>query len=402
MKQNFELDLEQSKLFIQYFDAAMRDPEFGFLKANGSGHFENGKYTSEQSVNFIYKKENLFVVWKTIFKDSILESIENLNSLDDKNFDSLLLEFLNTILQRVLTKKKEKYFKRVLFKTISGCNLPGEYWLPGFRFAPLLPEDDSKLINAERIIVIDQTVEAIDIHHANEVALQSASIYSAYLSFILDLGIYSPIHEELYFLDQDGVDFSMFRKSSQLLDTQPIDKMPEKGAICKLGEFKNSVFDRERSHNEYLVCPKETRKILRGIADSEEHIQDAFLRCCLIYQAAINAGKQYPTIRISYLCGAVETIVKSNQKEYVSFSTFMEKYAGENKELYSLIYERIRSAHWHSGNFALGDFDFSADFTMNPDKHITFNIIRESQYRMRLAILNWLFEKLDLEKEDSG
>jgi hypothetical protein len=397
MKQDFELNIEQSQLFIKYFNASMRDPKIGFLQANGSGHFEDGNYISEQSVDFEYKGKKLFVVWKITFdQNGSLKTIENLNTVHDKGeYELLLADFLNKILQNVISKKKDIYFKRVIYKTISGCNLPGEYWLPGFRFAPLFPEDDSHLYNAERIVVFDQNVEAIDIRHADEVALENAARYSAFLSFILDLGLYKPIHEELYFLEKEGNNFSMNRRSTQLIDTESITSMPKKRAICKLGEFKNSIFNQTRYMNEYLVCPKETRKILRGIASVRGEYQEAFLRCCLLYQLASNIGRYHPTVRLSYMCGSVEAIVKSNVREYKNFSDFMTKYAGENKDLYDFIYRNIRSAHWHSGNFALGDFNFSNDFLMEPKKHLTFNLIRISHNMMRSAILNWIYQVLD-------
>lgn len=402
MKQNFELDLEKSQLFIKYFNAAMRDPKCGFLQANGSSHFKSGKYITEQSVNFKFKGKKIFVIWEIIFKNNILESIENINSVDDDgSYDLLLSDFIITILQRVLTEKKEKYFKRVMYKAISGCNLPGEYWLPGFRFAPLYPDDESRIMNSERIVVFDQLVEAIDNRHADEVALENAAKYSAYMSFILDLGLYKPIHEKLYFLNKDGSEHEMERKSTQLVVTNTPNKMPKKKEICKLADFKNDIFQQIRFMNEYLVCPIQTRKILRAISDADENIQDAFLSCSLLYQLALNAGKYYPTVRLSYICGAVESIVKSNQKKYKSFSSFMGKYAGENKKLYDLIYRDVRSAHWHSGKFALGEFNFESDFIMNPGRHLTFNIIRVAHEKMRLAILNWLYDALGLEKENN-
>ncbi len=400
MKQTYELDLKHSQLFIKYFNAAMRDPKFGFLKANGGSHFENNKYISEQSVNFEFKGKKVFVIWKIVFKDNILESIENVNTVDDDagSYELFLADFLSTILQRVLTEKKEKFFKRVIFKAISGCNLPGEYWLPGFRFAPLFPDDDSHLYNAERIVVFDQNIKAIDNLHADEIALENATKYSAYISFILDLGLYKPVHEELYFLDKTDAGFSMNRKTTQLIDTEPITKMPKKNKICKLGKFKNSVYDQIRYMNEYLVCPNETRKIIRGIQLASEEYQEAFFRCCLLYQLGSNIGRYHPTVCLSYICGAVEAIIKTNESKYKNFSYFMNQYAGENKKLYDFIYGNIRSAHWHSGNFVLGDFNFSNDFLTDPEKHLTFNVIRISHNKMRIAILNWLNEAIHFHK----
>ncbi len=397
MKQNFTLSTDQSKLFIKYFNAAMRDPELGLMRSNGSGRFENGKYINEIAVDFHYNDKKIFVVWKIIFNsDGSLISIENLNADDSsQEYELLLSQFINDILQNVLNKNKKTFFKRTHYSIISGSNLIGEFWLPGFRFAPLFPEDDSKIIYAERFVVIDQNIEAIDNEHANEVASGSASIYSAILSFILDIGIELPTHQELYFLNKDNGNYFMERKSTQLIDPNNIDRLPSKGEICPLGSYDGSVFDKYRPVGSILVCPKETRKIIRGMTSATEFKKEAFFRSCLLYQLAVNIGRKYPTVKLSYETAAVETIVKSNLSEYKSFTDFMTKYAGENRSLYDLIYSKIRSAHWHSGIFTLGEYDFNRDFIGNSDGLIKFNIIDQSHQLLRKAILNWVNEEIN-------
>jgi len=191
----------------------------------------------------------------------------------------------------------------------------------------------------------------------------------------------------------------MERKSNQLIDSQMLESLPRKGQVCQLGEYKNSVFNSTRFLNQTLVCPLETRKLIKGIESSDEEIKNSFIRSCLLYQLAGNIGRYHPTVQIAYECASVEAIVKSNVKEYISFSDFMLKYAGDNKELYDVIYSKIRSAHWHSGEFSLGDFNFSNEFILNPSKHVTFKVIRLAHEQMRKAILFWLKEKIQLEPE---
>jgi len=66
----------------------------------------------------------------------------------------------------------------------------GEYWLQGVRFAQLIPEDNQcHLINAERILVFDQKIEAIDDSNASEIANEKAAELSSYLSFIMNIGL---------------------------------------------------------------------------------------------------------------------------------------------------------------------------------------------------------------------
>ena len=67
----------------------------------------------------------------------------------------------------------------------------GQYWLPGYRFAPAWPADPEPwLLNAERVVVIDQNISAIDVYHAHVLANEAARRYSARLSLLLDIGLY--------------------------------------------------------------------------------------------------------------------------------------------------------------------------------------------------------------------
>ncbi len=395
MKTLFDLDVEQSRVFLRYFYSAMRNPKHGFMEANGSSCFEAGKYVSELSVTFVFREVKINVIWKTIqSEDGKMLSIETVDN--GENADELLLsEFINSILLRIIAKKTQRFFRRTYYNVISGCNLPCEYWLPGFRFAPLYPEDTSRLINAERIVVIDQNVDAVDARHADEVARENAMKYSAYLSFILNIPLEQPRHRELYFLnDEDGKNPRMVRRSTQLVDDTGANVMPRKGTVCRLGELRDSVFNPVRATNQYLICPKETRKILRCIQNADQTIKDSFLYCSVLYRLGQIAGREYPTARLSYEVAAVEAIIERKGTPVGNFTEFMNNYAGEDRDFYDFIYSKVRSAHWHSGALVLSEMDFSDAFIANPGRHITFNVILKSHERTRKAILTWLNERV--------
>lgn len=400
MTQNFNLDLEQSRMFIKYFMASMKEPGNPILSGNGSEQFKNGYYLSEHSVSFEWKGEKIIVDWLLKFNsDFTLNSISNLNNIGNSDFELKISGLLNEVLQNVLNLKRNKYFRRKIYRTISGTNFMGEYWLQGARFAQLNPEDNKcHLVNAERLLVIDQKIEAIDDSNATEIANEKASELSSFLSFIMNIGLEVPNSEERFFLARDEDKFSMHRAPNQIISSDhTVNEMPRKKELSPLGEFKGSVFDRFPPMGS-LVCPKETRKILAGISNSSEEIKDAFRRFCKLYQLALIVGKAYPTVRISYFCGAVEAIVKSNLKEYKSFSDFMTRYSGENRELHSFIYSSVRSAHFHSGSFVLGEFDFDS-FTMNPRAYKVSDDTRNAEVKIRFAIFNWLNEKISFAKK---
>lgn len=402
MKFELELDIEQSKIYVKYLMSAMTDPNIGIFPSNSSERFENGYFLSEHSVNFEFEKENLFVNWLLKFNSNgTLNSISNINNVGNAEFELKILKFLHGVLKNVLNLKRESFFKRIVYRTISGCNFMGEYWLQGIRFAQLFPEDDKcHLLNAERLLVFEQNVEAIDDRNASEVASSNAAELSAYLSLILNVGLELPNREEMFFQFRENDEFLMQRKSTEIFLPHISNRLPSKGQLSALGIFEHSLFDRTPPSHGNLVCPVETRKILAGVKQSSEEYKDAFRRCSKLYQLALNVGRHYPTVRISYICAAVEAIVKTNTLEHKSFSDFMTKYSGENKKIHKFIYSSVRSAHWHSGSFALGEFNFDSSL-MNPvNSEIRMNTLN-AEYKMRFVIFNWLNEKISFtEKKD--
>lgn len=400
MKQKFDLDLEQSKLFVKYFMAAMKEPDNTILPSNNSERFEDGYFRCEHSVTFDISGEIIFVIWLLKFNsDNTIFSVSNLNNEGDAEFELKLSKFLNSVLQNVLSLKRNDYFRRVIYRALSGTSFMGEYWLQGIRFSQLNTEDNEcHLINAERLLVFDQKIKAIDDNNANEIANEKAAELSSYLSFLMNIGLETPKNEERFFLFRDNNNYSMQRASTQVISSEgAIEEMPKKGKLSTPGLFNGSVFDRFPPGGS-LVCPVETRIILRGITEASEEHKDAFRRCCKLYQLALNVGRYYPTVRISFICAAVEAIVKTNVNEYKGFSPFMAQYSGENRELHEFIYESVRSAHFHSGNFALREFDFESPF-MNPIASKIDDKSLNAEVKMRFSIFNWLNEKINFKQK---
>lgn len=395
MIREFNLDSEKSQEFLRYLLSAMRNPLSGMIEGDGSGHWENNLYISEQAGDICLNNNKVFVHWKIVHNSSCeLISVENTFGSEDSKYELMISNFLSDIYEKVISKPKNKFFQRRYFRTISGSNLPGEYWINGFRFAPLYPDDDSTHCNAERIVVIDQEVEAVDVNHARDIADYNSKTSSAYLSLILDIPLEPKRHEEVYFLTKtDAGDFSMKRHSTQLIDTTRITTMPQKGHICSTIKFEGSIFNQMKQIGKPLYCPTETRKVFKGLNDTDDEIKNTFTKCSLMYQLGANIGYAHPTVKTSYEYGAIDTIIHSNKKEYKGFSDFMTRYAGENKDLYDFIHSKIRSAHWHAGEFNLGEFQ-SKEFSIHSPNSTLFIPIMETHNVLRKAILNWLDEKI--------
>ena len=400
MKREFDLSATQSQDFLRYFKASIRNPKTGMIHGDGQGRFKDDFYETEQSVSFEYKGKKLFVAWKVIqYPDGRLKSIENTSAVGDTTeFDKLLTEFISDIFEKVINRKKEKFFQRTYLTTVYDETLQGEYWIEGFRFAPLFPDDDCTLINAERIFVIDQSIEAVDRSHATEIARRNSSTIASYLSFILDLGLDEPEHEVKYFLHKEK-DFEMLRNSTQLIDTNFPEKMPKKGEHCPHVTFEGSIYDTVRNIvGQPLTCPTETRKIFRKVSEASEEIQEAFNSASRMYQLALILGKRRPSIRAAYQYGAIDSIIQSNKKKYKGFTVFMSRYADANKDLCELIHSKIRSAHWHAGHLPLGEMRHELDTIYEVSAMPITMISMEIQKIMRLALINWLDEQIAFSK----
>lgn len=280
-----------------------------------------------------------------------------------------------------------------------GPNLDGEYWLPGFRFAPILPEDpEPYLINAERPVCIDQVVQAIDELHARALAEESAIRQAARLSLLLNVGLYRPLGSSMLWvlprIDEQCPESSV---RMQAIFTHPsalANAMPEKGAECSLGQYTGTLAARYRVASELQSLPREARKILRGIDQANPMIADAFDRCARLYQVASVCGRTFPSVGLAYRVAAVEAISAADNT-VKGFSEFMRKYvksSGDIESLLRYIYGSARSGHFHAGEFPMGEFSrqnyFDPLIDINTAHHDSIN--RSCDDLIREAVVNWM------------
>jgi hypothetical protein len=128
-----------------------------------------------------------------------------------------------------------------------GPALSGEFWLPGFRFAPAVPDDvGPHRIDFERIVVLDFTVMAID---QNQSAVLASKIVAAHLhrlALILQLNLSIAPLEWVWVLpdaEGDPRQNSERRVRRFVHPLARISSMPEKGEACHPGVFKGSIAD---------------------------------------------------------------------------------------------------------------------------------------------------------------
>jgi hypothetical protein len=397
MERNFKLNEIDSEIFLRYFYKKQKDNILESLSGSGQRHINSdGHYEYHLNNIFTIDEEEINVYWiieTTV--DNCLLKISTVNTNDD--IDKKLSNMIHDCLMQHINKDKTWYFKRLYYSVISGCNLAGEYWFGNIRVAPLFPKDDSLIVNNERIIVIDQIVEAIDNEEASMNAFENAENIISLLSFILDISIEEPVQNHMYFLDKDFNECK--REISYFLDNNCPSSMPIKNSICKTANFDGSILLSHENiyhFNEVLKFPKETRRIINEVMKSETNLKNAVLNFSKLYRLSKFVGTRYSTSEIAYQCAGIESIAKFEREN--SFTSFMNKFYGENKELYDFIYGTLRSGHFHAGEFEFYDFLIKPNIFYNPKVQFTENIKKICHITMRHGFIYWLNSKFEVLK----
>lgn len=404
MEITLDLSKEKCEIFQEYLHAAIRKlTGFPFGPSGSAGYRSDGRYAITMTIDLPVESGVITIrMTMAIEPDGSLKKIELspiADGIEDSKWSAPASNFITSVITSAFSAHLSRFFIR---STVcrTGGDLDGEYWLPGFRFAPAMAENEqSFLINAERYLYIDQEVDAIDQVHANDIASERALHYSARLSLILDTGLYTPPRGMKWFLENKEGE-GLVSKLAYLGFKHPPcpDEMPKKGVECRLGRFETSILDEHQYCTRLLMCPKETRKILRGLNNCQPDVREAFDSCARLYQISLTAGREFPTIRLAYQVSAVESIT-SNISGYKGFSDFIRKeYPLDNRanEFLDYLYGTIRSAHFHSGTFPLGEFNSKKIGwgIGNKESHQNFDIDREASKLIRRSIMNWVSREI--------
>jgi hypothetical protein len=359
--------------FVDYLNAAIRQRTTsyaGSTRVNTEGLFE-----SAATVPFPVDQRMIPLTWR-LTKDgsgTLLKlSIESTDpQATDPTWTTAVLEFVTSVLATALAERRQRYFRLSIWYYI-GPQLDGEYWLPGYRFAPAFAADPHPyLVNGERAVCVDQEVNAIDDQHASALADEAARRHTARLSLLLNAGIYGADHAlrwgRVAFSDVPKPESERFQHGFSHPSLR-LSEMPKKGQECAAGGYKGSLAARYRVPGELVSLPPEARKILRGVDSSEPLVPDAFDSGARLYQVACVCGRYFPSVGLAYRVAAVEAISKVD-RECNGFSDFMRKYVKSQKDIdqvLSYLYGVARSAHFHAGEFPMGEFSRNLFLCVNP------------------------------------
>jgi len=355
--------------------------------ATGSYRFDNG---TEARLKWVLRKD----VTGTLSG----MSVEPLDTSVSNEWEASAQAFVTATLSAALAAARTRFFRRAHYFYL-GPALDGEYWLPGLRLAPAIPNDaEPSMPGAERWVDIDMTVDAIDDGHASALADERSRRIAARLSLLLDVGFERRSYEVRWAVipDEKG-GFTNKRCQLALMRTDPSPaKMPDKGALCAVGRYTKTN-DRELVRSSLQLGP-DVRRILRGAETKKHPIGEAFDRCARLYQVGLVAGRQLPSVFLAYVVAAAAAIAESDP-ELGRFRDFIKRYAEVREEnlnsFVDTLYGGIRSAHFHAGEFPLGEFAAFRTDPLMDDSDIERSSLRfMGLLTVRNAILRWCRERV--------
>jgi hypothetical protein len=395
--------------------------------AQGHAGYQDDVFVASFSGPFFIHDQHLFLTWQTKFRDLYLTAFTVLQEGSHKDsplqLDDAISDFVHNVLTAALVDPRSDFFRRSFFHYI-GPALDGEYWLSGIRFAPAMPKDEQPgLLTAERVVCVDQIVNEIDELHAASVGELRAARVATRLSLLLDICLYDSPQansRSVWVGPMVGEQVSTFTRRPlgfgfTGLEEFRVTQMPKKGELCNLGSYTGRLsstnyhlaadlnFETEIGYpriftSKLLSFPREARRIFRAIDSATPQVIDAFDRSARLYRVAKMVEDTLPSVSLAYRVAAVEALSHA-ETDKIGFSEFMRRYVKSDSDLDPLLqylYGTVRSAHFHGGEFPLGEFDLGSAALVNlgPEYLDLANRKFASNRATREAVLNWIIGHL--------
>lgn len=396
-----QLDRGESRLFLDYLGAAIRE---GDHPQTGSAGFEDdGSLVVELDATLERGEQELPVTWIVRRKpDGAIPFVE-VTSQDEGEMNPGWKEvaegFISEVLHSTLARDTETFFHRNFFCYV-GPRLDGEYWFQGVRIGPYPPEDTGGKMwgHCEQTVLVDQVVEGIDRKHSGRVAFERAQRFASRVSLLLGFGLFRPLPE---FRWVQRIDDEGDRKSERCLlgNFPPVgqrNSMPENGEEAEPGEFSGTITEPASYPFPTLCFPNESSLLLKRLGSAPVRVEEGFDRCARLYQVGLVIGRRFPTAGLAYAVAAVDALsdaVRDNNgfKEFVHENLDLDP---EGEELVNRLWGRLRSAHFHGGQFRLGDYEGRSMDLTDVNRFETQRKYGLSHHLLRSAIMAWVFRTL--------
>jgi len=306
-------------------------------------------------------------------------------------WEEVAREIIDSALRDAYNETRRTEHRRQVFYYV-GTQFDGEYWFGRVRVAPaILDETYPMLMNAERAVVLEFEVEAIDTYDSSYLASEFARRFAARLSVLLDVDLYEPPFEQVWVMaGEPPVPQRLNRGIGQPAGDNC---MPKKGERCRAGTFTQGISHIGRMSGTFKM-PPEARRILRGVEALPAPVKDAFDGAARMYQIGLSLGRRFPSAELAYRVGAIEAL-SAIEPEAKKFSPFMRQYlslAPSDEQLLEYLYSDVRSSHFHAGKFDLGEFSLQRhmDIVKTPQTVIHGQQQSRCFELTRRAIVNWM------------
>jgi len=402
------LDRNESRLFLDYLSAAIASA--GHPQTGEASFDDDGTFVAELDGRLIQGEEEFPITWTvrrvsagTIpFVDLAAQEGAELNATWEAVGEAFILE----VLESTLARDTETFFQRTACSYI-GPQLDGEYWFAGTRVGPYPPDDPGRGIwgRNEQTVLIDQEVDAIDQAHASKVASGRAHRFMARVSLLLGYGLFRPLPEFRWVRHRN--EEGQRAPERQLVgNLPPIGHrvaMPGRGEESKAGELRGTILTPASHRLHKLYFPTESELILDRLSSAPANVEEGFDRCSQLYNVGLVIGRRFPTAGLAYTVAAVDALA-SAVLHHGQFKAFVREHLDlgeQGNALVDRLWGRLRSAHFHGGQFPLGDF---ASRGLDLTDVEQFEVQREfgaGHHLLRAAIMSWVFRTLVLPEAGS-
>lgn len=300
-------------------------------------------------------------------------------------------DFFRQVLANALADKQEPFAHRRTFHYF-GPHLAGEYWFGKVRVAPLRPDDDTpSAVGLERVVVIDHELTAPDRVKAYLVGDEQARRLGARVAFLLDAGLRVEERRQRWItVRQPDGSVEHVRGEGGVVTDHRLEQMPAKGEVCPMGRFEGSTHKFGRSGP--LTFPTYSRTAWRAFDSATVAVRGVFDAMCQLYQVGLVVEEHYPSAALAYFVSAVEAASLAPHSGS-NFGEFMRRFTPrgpDRGELIDRLYGKLRSGHFHSGRFPLGDFRArGTTFLGEVDVALSGDFYVEGRRLLRTALTGW-------------
>jgi hypothetical protein len=400
MLRTFELNLppnESQTEFLAHFNSALRQIQEA---GHGTAGFRtDGSFVALSTSRVKIGGSSCELRFSLITgPDRVLSALE-VETVDEASVDwePAIEALVRQALTSALARRRIEFFHRLPLSYF-GANLDGEYWLGGFRLAPAIPNDpEPHLINAERIVYLEFTTNAVDRDQAFVLARTFVRKQLARLAFLLDFSFIEPDYTMRWVQPPPSAADPDPRSVRWATVFRPQESLPprkaKKGEFCHAGKFSGSLKDRFRlSAGDLVTLPTESRAIFRAL-NVDPRFEFAVDACARLYHLSQVIHRHSTSAALAYRVAAVDSLCQ-NFAAGSSPSGFLRHWLTPFpglEDLLNTLHGSIRSAHLHSGATPL---DQHSPVPFHP--FFTSDYVMQSQladlgfWATRDALMRWL------------